>query len=443
MDYEKDQLIRILPIFIYEQMKYYIDKSSLLEIVMDLGRFPQVRFQNRSEDVCQRHISWKELEFTLKKLKNFTSENRSGLEHTLHRISCIRNRRFLINGLTCRIGRGIFGSISLIRDLLEAEQSILILGPPGVGKTTIIREISRILANEMGKRVIIIDTSNEIGGDCDIPHSSIGRARRMQVSKPELQHKIMLEAVENHMPQVIVVDEITTQLEVLAAQTIGEKGIQLIGTTHGSSLENLVKNPIINNLIGGIQSVILSDDEAKRRGTQKTIIERHSYPTFQIAIEINKNFFWVIHENIKCSIDLLLKNKYTVSQIRNYFSNKKVCIHYKKNWLLKENIFFKKLQDSDWLSVNNLKNKNYIKKSKIIIIYLYSISKNFLKEISLKFTLKYLLTKDLKSATIIIGSTKLLLKNIPLQKYAERNNINIYKLDKINIYQGIKLFLSL
>merc|ERR1712194_306346 len=233
-----------------------------------------------------------------------------GIERTLHRISCIRNRQFLINGLTCRIGRSIFGTVSVIRDLLESEKSILILGKPGVGKTTIIREIARVLANEMEKRVIIIDTSNEIAGDSDIPHSGIGRARRMQVLKTELQHHVMIEAVENHMPQVIIIDEIGTELEVLAARTISEKGIQLIGTTHGNNLKNLIKNPSLTNLIGGIQYVILSDEEAKKRRTQKSILERKALPAFQIAIEVNNASSWTIHENVANSVDLILRQDF-------------------------------------------------------------------------------------------------------------------------------------
>merc|ERR1711862_9525 len=219
-----------------------------------------------------------------------------------------------INGLTCRVGRAIFGKISIIRDLLESEKSILILGKPGVGKTTVIREIARVASDELGKRVIIVDTSNEIAGDSNIPHSGIGKARRMQVPKTELQDKIMLEAIENHMPQVIIIDEIGTEIEALATRTIAEKGVQLVGTTHGNCLENLIKNPSLSDLIGGIRNVTLSDDEAKRRGTQKSILERKSYPAFQIAIEINARNSWTVYENVKYSIDFILRGNSSTSQ---------------------------------------------------------------------------------------------------------------------------------
>jgi stage III sporulation protein SpoIIIAA len=280
--------------------------------------------------LSQKIISWQDIDYMTKRISKFSNENRAGIERTLHRISCIRNRQFLINGLTCRVGRAVFGTISVVRDLLESEKSILILGKPGVGKTTIIREIARVLADEMEKRVIIIDTSNEIAGDSDIPHSGIGRARRMQVAKTELQHQVMIEAVENHMPQVIIIDEIGTELEVLAARTIAEKGVQLVGTTHGNCLENLIKNPPLADLIGGIQYVTLSDDEAKRRGTQKSILERKAYPAFEIIIEINQQNSWTIHEDVKNSVDLFLRGNFTIGQIRQFSLTEKIKIKCQK-----------------------------------------------------------------------------------------------------------------
>ena len=307
VDEDLDKLLENLPFFIQENLKDHPNKDKLIEIVMDLGRRPEARFHTGPEYLSQKIISWQDIDYTTKRISKFSNDNRAGIERTLHRISCIRNRQSLISGLTCRVGRAIFGTINIIRDLLESGQSILILGRPGVGKTTIIREIARVLSDELEKRVIIVDTSNEIAGDSDIPHSGIGRARRMQVSKTELQHQVMIEAVENHMPEVIIIDEISTELEALAARTIAEKGVQLVGTTHGNCLENLIKNPALADLIGGIQYVTLSDEEAKRRGTQKSILERKAYPAFQIVIEINDPSSWTIHEEVKDSIDLLLR----------------------------------------------------------------------------------------------------------------------------------------
>src|SRR3989442_2470881 len=186
--------------------------------------------------------------------------------------------------LTLRVGRAVYGTMEIIRDVVEAGRSILLLGKPGVGKTTLLREVARVLADEMGKRVVIVDTSNEIAGDGDIPHPGIGRARRMQVATPSLQHAVMIEAVENHMPEVVVIDEIGTEQEAAAARTIAERGVQLIATAHGNTLENLMLNPTLSDLVGGIQTVTLSDEEARRRGTQKSVLERKAPPTFQTLV---------------------------------------------------------------------------------------------------------------------------------------------------------------
>ena len=326
-----EKLIENLPFFLQEQLNQRSDKDQLIEIILDLGRRPEARFINGPQYLSQKIISWQDIDYTTKRISKFSNENRAGIERTLHRISCIRNRQFLINGLTCRVGRAVFGIISVIRDLLESDKSILILGKPGVGKTTIIREIARVLADEMQKRVIIIDTANEIAGDSDIPHSGIGRARRMQVAKTEFQHQVMIEAVENHMPQLIIVDEIGTELEVLAARTIAEKGVQLVGTTHGSCLENLIKNPPLVDLIGGIQYVTLSDDEAKRRGTQKSILERKAYPAFEIIIEINQQNSWTIHEDVNKSVDLFLRGNFGIGQVRQFYLTEKIKIKCHKN----------------------------------------------------------------------------------------------------------------
>ena len=341
-DDDLEKLLKNLPFFIYQHLYSYSNKDNLIEIVLDLGRRPEARFTTGPEYLSQKIISWQDIDYITKRISKFSGENRAGIERTLHRISCIRNRQFLINGLTCRVGRAIFGTISIIRDLLESGKSILILGKPGVGKTTIIREITRVLSDEMEKRVIIIDTSNEIAGDSDVPHTGIGRARRMQVPKTDLQHKIMLEAIENHMPQVIVIDEIGTELEALAARTIAEKGVQLVGTTHGNCLENLIKNPSLCDLIGGIQYVTISDEEAKRRGTQKSILERKSYPAFQLAIEVNHIYSWTIHENVENSVDLILRGNSHISQTRNIRRNEKLSINYKKlqkDFLVKNSLF--------------------------------------------------------------------------------------------------------
>ena len=448
MNDDLEKLIENLPFFLKEQLNQHSSKDQLIEIILDLGRRPEARFIHGPEYLSQKIISWQDIDYTTKRISKFSNENRAGIERTLHRISCIRNRQFLINGLTCRVGRAVFGIISVIRDLLESEKSILILGKPGVGKTTIIREIARVLADEMQKRVIIIDTSNEIGGDSDIPHSGIGRARRMQVAKTEFQHQVMIEAVENHMPQVIIVDEIGTELEVLAARTIAEKGVQLVGTTHGNCLENLIKNPPLVDLIGGIQYVTLSDDEAKRRGTQKSILERKAYPAFEIIIEINQQDSWTIHEDVNTSVDLFLRGSFTIRQIRQLHLTEKIKIkcekiqNYQNSLITQSNNLNKSFltTNRNWIVMNQLKDKKSLKlQSKKLVIYPYSLSNNLLKEVLLKMGLKFVLTNEIKKASLIIGLKKHLKQNFKLTNLAKQKNIPIYALNQVSLYQVTKL----
>nr|YP_003734586.1 hypothetical protein KrfoC_p076 [Kryptoperidinium foliaceum]ADI40371.1 conserved hypothetical protein [Kryptoperidinium foliaceum] len=443
-----EKLIENLPSFIQDYLHQHGYQNELIEIVLDLGRRPEARFTYGPEYLSQKIISWQDLDYMTQRISKFSNENRAGIERTLHRISCIRNRQFLINGLTCRIGRAIFGTVSVIRDLLESEKSILILGRPGVGKTTIIREIARVLSDEMEQRVIIIDTSNEIAGDSDIPHFGIGRARRMQVSKTEFQHQVMIEAVENHMPQVIIIDEIGTDLEVLAARTIAEKGVKLIGTTHGNCLENLVKNPSLAELIGGIQYVTLSDEEAKRRGTQKSILERKSYPTFEHVIEINALKSWIIHENVSSSIDLLLRNLYETEQLRQISLPEKVAIKYQTTdaYIISSRNSLrpsvKRLSSLEplWSDINKSKIQERLHvTAKVLIIYPYSLSHNFIKEAMKKVNIRFILTNDIKKASLIIGLKKHLKHNLKLKQLAQQKQIPIYSLNQLSIYQFLKL----
>jgi stage III sporulation protein SpoIIIAA len=311
------KLLSILPEQLRLRLEAHPKKDSLIEVVMDLGRLPEVRFPEGAEDLSDQVITQADLEESITKVGDFGGDNRAGIERTLHRISALRNRRGEIIGLTCRVGRAVFGTIGMIQDLVESGKSILMLGRPGVGKTTALREIARVLADDLGKRVVIIDSSNEIAGDGDVPHPAIGRARRMQVSKPELQHQVMIEAVENHTPEVIVIDEIGTELEAQAARTIAERGVQLVGTAHGNYLENLIKNPTLSDLVGGIQSVTLGDEEARRRGSQKSVLERKALPTFDIAVEMQERQKWTVHPDVSQTVDMLLRGRQASPEIRS------------------------------------------------------------------------------------------------------------------------------
>jgi len=282
-------------------------RDGLLEIVMDRGRRPEARLTSGDVTLLDREITDEDLNWVISRIGNFGGDNRAGIERTLHRISAIRNRSDRVVGLTCRVGRSVFGTIEILRDHIEAGRSILIMGRPGVGKTTMLREAARVLASEFSKRVVVVDTSNEIAGDGDIPHPAIGKARRMQVSAPERQHLVMIEAVENHMPEVIVIDEIGTEAEAIAARTIAERGVQLIGTAHGNSLDNLMLNPTLTDLIGGIQTVTLGDDEARRRRTQKSVLERKAPPTFDVIVEIIDRDHILVHEDVAGTVDALLR----------------------------------------------------------------------------------------------------------------------------------------
>jgi len=455
------RLVEILPKSIQETINEHPDKDILIEIVMDLGRRPEARFPTHPEYLSPNVITWQDLDYSVKRLSRFADDNRAGIERTLHRISCIRNRQGLVIGLTCRVGRAMYGTINSIRDLLESGKSILILGKPGVGKTTMVREIARVLANEMEKRVVIIDTSNEIAGDSDVPHIGIGRARRMQVSRTDLQHKVMIEAVENHMPEVIVIDEIGTELEARAAQTIAERGVQLIGTAHGNYLGSLIKNPTLSDLVGGIQYVTLSDEEARRRGTQKSILERKGPSAFQLAIEINDRLVWTIHERIEESVDMILQGMDPKQQVRDLSEDGQLKISLKKLDLANDSksignnstklnkawrrldktkinhVKLLKTEDSKGLGYENLTMASKVEqpKSDVVSIYIYSVSNNLVKKCSNSLNLDIKITENINEAEVILGLKSHLKDNLLLVLSAKKLGIPIYSIQKNTIPQ--------
>ncbi len=319
-----EALLEVLPLNIRHAVEKANNSEKLLEIVIDLGRKPAARFVENELSLLDKEITRPEIDHITERIGDFDADNRAGMERTLHRISAIRNRRGVIVGLTCRVGRAVYGTVDIIQDIIESGKSVLILGRPGVGKTTLLREAARILAEN--KRVVIVDTSNEIGGDGDVPHPAVGRARRMQVSQPTQQHEVMIEAVENHNPEVIVIDEIGRELEAQAARTIAERGVQLIGTAHGQTLDNLLLNPTLSDLVGGIEAVTLSDEEARRRGTQKTVLERRAPPTFDVVIEIQNRDRFAVHLDITASVDSLLRGVPVPPEVRMRDAEGKIVI---------------------------------------------------------------------------------------------------------------------
>jgi stage III sporulation protein SpoIIIAA len=437
-----EKLLKILPIEISKTIEKYPNRNQLIEIVMDLGKKPEARFSDHVHYISNKNINWQDINYCLRKLGKFNADNRTGIKNTLHRISSINNREGQIIGLTYRVGRAVLGNINIIRDLLEIGHSILILGRPGVGKTTAIREIARILADEIGKRVIIIDTSNEIAGDSDIGHFSIGRARRMQVKHPQLQHQVMIEAIENHMPEVIIIDEISTELEALAARTIAERGVQLIGTAHGNSLENLIRNSTLSDLIGGIQYVTLGDEEARKRGTQKSILERKSFPTFNIVIEIHQLHSWRIHQDVEQNVDRILQGYKPILQDRFINLDNKHIIKYNKynnNQILDNNktkLNGKKEYSSHLFHdlINNNVNTNHQ-----IYLYLHSLSYKQTQSCIDNLQLPMILTKTLDNANVILG-LRMQTKNTPqLREVAKNKKIPIYVISNETTPQLIKV----
>ncbi len=401
---------------------------------MDLGRPPEARFLEQSEYLSETPLTRRQLNHSINRVGRFSGDNRAGIEQTLHRISAIRNRVGEIIGLTCRFGRAVYGTIDPIRDLVERGQSMLILGRPGVGKTTALREIARVLADDLDKRVVIVDTANEIGGDGDIPHPAIGRARRMQVARPELQHQVMIEAVENHMPEVIVIDEIGTEREALAARTIAERGVQLVGTAHGNELENLIKNPTLSDLSGGIQSVTLSDEEAGRRHTQKSILERFAPPTFEIAVEMRSRQYWVVHENVADTVDSILLGHRPLQQERTVDASGRVTIRREPQRSAGKLLLFPHGGEQSPSEVaNQLEHFDAAPRPQSINseelplrVYPYGISRQKLAEAIAKQELPVVLTRNLDTARVILSQRGHAKKDSKLEHLARRHQLPIH-----------------
>jgi stage III sporulation protein SpoIIIAA len=411
-----DALLNILPPHIHEPLSEQPDHSELLEVVLDLGRLPEARFPHRELVLDSRAASESDIDYVVSRIGEFTGDNRAGINHTLHRISAIRNRHGEIIGLTCRVGRAVFGTVSMIQDLIESGNNVLLLGRPGIGKTTMLREVARVLADDFKKRVVVIDTSNEIAGDGDIPHPAIGHARRMQVATPAEQHAVMIEAVENHMPEVIIIDEIGTELEAQAARTIAERGVQLVGTAHGNTLENLIMNPTLSDLIGGIQTVTLGDEEARRRHTQKSILERKSPPTFDTVVEIVDYYKVTVHANVTEAVDALLSGRPPRAELR---------------WMDDEGVVKKEAITSPltWES------KEEMPQEKPVRLYLFGANRSRLEQTAREGRRELKITADLKQADIFLTTRSYYRRKPQKIRDAEALGIPIYVLKSNNAVQ--------
>ncbi|KAM2647876.1 hypothetical protein TB1_001069 [Malus domestica] len=421
---ELGMLLELLPLRMRSELYRHEEIGELVEVVMDLGRSPIARFPSGDWVMSEKPVNHEDLRHAVSKVSEFSDDNRSGINNSLHRISAIRNRKMQIIGLTCRVGRAVSGSAEIIRDLVEGGGSILVIGPPGVGKTTLIREIARMLADDHMKRVVIVDTSNEIGGDGDVPHAGIGRARRMQVPNVNMQHNVMIEAVENHMPETIIIDEIGTELEALAASTIAQRGVQLVGTAHGMTIDNVMKNPSLQILVGGIESVTLGDEEARRRKVQKTILERRGPPTFTCAVEIISKTELRVHHRLDATVDAILAGKSPLFEIRHVDadasgSRKSISIP-EKSYLQVSDFTAKKNIDAADIESDNedldhsptrskkLSSKRSVKKRSLpVCVYAYKILEADLLQVAKVMGLEDELevTDDIGTADVIIASS--------------------------------------
>lgn len=410
-----NKLLEVLPLKVRQHVDYD-HMEDVIEIVLDIGRTPEIRHSDgKIEYIGEDTVNSEDIEYITSRIQEFTSDNRSGIPGTLHRISAIRNRQGKVIGLTCRIGRVVTGTIACIKDFCMMNKSILFLGRPGVGKTTKLREISRLVADELGKRVVVVDTSNEIAGDGDTPHPAIGHARRMQVTQPQYQKDVMIEAVENHTPEVIVVDEIGTEEEAQAARTIAERGVMLIATAHGNSLESLIKNPTLSDLVGGIQSVTLGDDEARRRASQKTVLEREKQPTFDIVIEILDRNTLAVYKDTAEAVDYILRGWPIRPEIRKVDQTydkqiekqaeeiKKVQPKQEPSITEQINKLEQKIQPADSLKFNFSRQK-YVEEVKgIKKIYLYAVSRSIVEKVIERLDLKAEITRNIDDADIVIA----------------------------------------
>lgn len=414
-----DALLNVLPERVRERLLINGRQDNLLEVILDLGRVPTARYTDGEIVLADLQVSKADIDCVVGLIGQFDADNRAGIARTLHRISAIRNRKGDIVGLTCRVGRAVYGTIEIIQDIIESGKNVLLLGAPGVGKTTMLRETARVLADK--KRVVIVDTSNEIGGDGDIPHPAVGRARRMQVSRPTLQHEVMIEAVENHNPEVIIIDEIGRELEAAAARTIAERGVQLVGTAHGRTMENLLLNPTLSDLVGGIESVTLSDEEARRRGTQKTVLERRAPPTFDILIEIQDRQQLNVHPDVAKAVDAVLRSAEPEPELR--YRNERGEVQVEKKLVPRQ----ERSITASPRQISPKRTREY-SASKPVLIYPYGVARNRLIQAARRLSVPIDIVDDFGTAEVMVTLKNYYRRRPRAILDAERRNIPVFVL---------------